>query len=146
MIETLPETAVLSHALQPQQNTNPTLYHTSRNPYSKSPNHSSSSNIGGHDKDVSPHDEDEDCPEPRECTPLRKRKVLGVIGVSVTLFLEKMTRTHCGGTALFVCFLSPDRWMSISEAAMETPGIWGNQMTFMGGSRGCIGFQFAVYE
>jgi len=45
-----------------------------------------------------------------------------------------------------VCFPSPDRWMSISEAAMETPGVWGNQMTFMGGSRACIGFQFAVYE
>ena len=43
-------------------------------------------------------------------------------------------------------FRSPDRWKLPSEAAMETPGIWGNQMTFMGGSRGCIGFQFAVYE
>lgn len=36
--------------------------------------------------------------------------------------------------------------MSPSDAMKETPGIWGNQMTFMGGSRGCIGFQFAVYE
>ena len=41
---------------------------------------------------------------------------------------------------------SPDRWKTASEAALETPGIWGNQMTFMGGSRACIGFQFAVYE
>jgi cytochrome P450 len=41
---------------------------------------------------------------------------------------------------------SPDRWISIPEAATETPGIWGNQMTFMGGSRACIGFQFAIYE
>ena len=32
------------------------------------------------------------------------------------------------------------------EAIRESPGIWGNQMTFMGGSRACIGFQFAVYE
>ncbi|KAF9644017.1 cytochrome P450 [Thelephora ganbajun] len=41
---------------------------------------------------------------------------------------------------------NPDRWKYPSEAAMDTPGIWGNQMTFMGGSRACIGFQFAVYE
>ena len=47
---------------------------------------------------------------------------------------------------IVLSFHSPDRWKSPSETALETPGIWGNQMTFMGGSRGCIGFQFAVYE
>lgn len=41
---------------------------------------------------------------------------------------------------------NPERWISPSEAMKGTPGIWGNQMTFMGGSRACIGFQFAVYE
>jgi cytochrome P450 len=51
-------------------------------------------------------------------------------------------RTDSCGAAFF----SPDRWMSPSEAVKGTPGIWGNQMTFMGGSRACIGFQFAIYE
>ena len=36
--------------------------------------------------------------------------------------------------------------MTPSEAMKGTSGVWGNQMTFMGGSRACIGFQFAVYE
>ena len=47
---------------------------------------------------------------------------------------------------IVLSFFRPDRWKSPSEAVLETPGIWGNQMTFMGGSRACIGFQFAVYE
>ena len=41
---------------------------------------------------------------------------------------------------------SPDRWLKVPEAARDIPGIWGNIMTFLGGSRSCIGYRFALYE
>jgi cytochrome P450 len=46
----------------------------------------------------------------------------------------------------------PERWMhgsqhaGVPEAVKGIPGVWGNMLTFLGGSRGCIGFRFALYE
>ncbi|PVG01510.1 cytochrome P450 [Serendipita vermifera] len=41
---------------------------------------------------------------------------------------------------------NPDRWLSPPKATYSIPGVWGNQLTFLGGPRGCIGFKFAVTE
>jgi cytochrome P450 len=40
----------------------------------------------------------------------------------------------------------PERWESPPEAISENPGVWSNLMTFLGGSRACIGHQFTVIE
>ncbi|OCH91430.1 cytochrome P450 [Obba rivulosa] len=43
----------------------------------------------------------------------------------------------------------PERWLSPLPPAVEQakiPGVYSNQMTFMGGSRACIGFSFAQME
>ena len=40
----------------------------------------------------------------------------------------------------------PERWESPPEAISENPGVWGNLMTFLGGSRACIGYQFTLIE
>lgn len=41
---------------------------------------------------------------------------------------------------------NPDRWLNLPEAANDIPGVWGSMMTFLGGSRSCIGFRFALFE
>ena len=40
----------------------------------------------------------------------------------------------------------PDRWQSLPEGAHKIPGIWGNQLTFLGGPRACIGYKFSLIE
>ena len=40
----------------------------------------------------------------------------------------------------------PERWESPPEAISDNPGVWSNLMTFLGGSRACIGYQFALIE
>ena len=40
----------------------------------------------------------------------------------------------------------PERWESPPQAISENPGVWSNLMTFLGGSRACIGYQFAIIE
>ncbi|KAF9645313.1 cytochrome P450 [Thelephora ganbajun] len=40
----------------------------------------------------------------------------------------------------------PERWESPPEAISENPGVWSNLMTFLGGSRACIGYQFTLIE
>jgi len=43
----------------------------------------------------------------------------------------------------------PERWLSPLPSAVEQakiPGVYSNQMTFLGGSRACIGFGFAQLE
>ena len=42
----------------------------------------------------------------------------------------------------------PERWEAGSGYPIPEgiPGVWGNQMSFLGGTWGCIGFRFAVIE
>ncbi|KAH0835841.1 cytochrome P450 [Lanmaoa asiatica] len=40
----------------------------------------------------------------------------------------------------------PERWENIPEAVSQIPGVWGHQLTFLGGPRACIGYRFAVVE
>jgi hypothetical protein len=40
----------------------------------------------------------------------------------------------------------PERWGSVPEGATNMPGVWGNLMSFSGGSRACIGYQFSIIE
>ncbi|KAJ6462531.1 cytochrome P450 [Mycena sanguinolenta] len=40
----------------------------------------------------------------------------------------------------------PERWEHIPVAVNSVPGVWGNLLTFGGGSHNCIGFRFAVVE
>ncbi|KAF5349510.1 hypothetical protein D9756_009021 [Leucocoprinus leucothites] len=41
---------------------------------------------------------------------------------------------------------NPERWKSPPDAAMSIPGVWGNQLTFFGGPRSCIGYRFSLLE
>ncbi|KZT73023.1 cytochrome P450 [Daedalea quercina L-15889] len=40
----------------------------------------------------------------------------------------------------------PDRWGKVPDAAQKVPGTWGNMMSFLGGSRSCIGYRFSLVE
>ena len=40
----------------------------------------------------------------------------------------------------------PERWESPPETASEHPGVWSNIMSFLGGTRACIGYQFTLLE
>ncbi|KAF4577163.1 hypothetical protein EYR36_005150 [Pleurotus pulmonarius] len=40
----------------------------------------------------------------------------------------------------------PDRWLSPPQASSAIPGVWSNQMTFIGGPRACIGYRFSLVE
>ncbi|TDL20680.1 cytochrome P450 [Rickenella mellea] len=40
----------------------------------------------------------------------------------------------------------PERWFNLPEAANSIPGVWGSLLTFLGGSRSCIGYRFALIE
>ena len=40
----------------------------------------------------------------------------------------------------------PERWQNIPDAALQIPGVWGNLLTFLGGTRACIGYRFALVE
>ncbi|KAF8593285.1 cytochrome P450 [Ceratobasidium sp. AG-I] len=40
----------------------------------------------------------------------------------------------------------PERWDNLPEAAKGMPGVWNHLLTFLHGSRACIGFRFAVIE
>ncbi|KIM28249.1 hypothetical protein M408DRAFT_329595 [Serendipita vermifera MAFF 305830] len=41
---------------------------------------------------------------------------------------------------------NPERWKDLPGEASTVPSVWGNQFTFLGGPRSCIGFRFAVME
>jgi len=40
----------------------------------------------------------------------------------------------------------PKRWESVPEGANSIPGVWGNQLTFLGGPRACIAYRFSIVE
>ncbi|TFY55501.1 hypothetical protein EVJ58_g8212 [Rhodofomes roseus] len=40
----------------------------------------------------------------------------------------------------------PERWENVPEAVQSIPGVWGNQMSFLGGPRSCIGYRFSLVE
>ncbi|KAI1791336.1 cytochrome P450 [Ganoderma leucocontextum] len=40
----------------------------------------------------------------------------------------------------------PDRWDSPPDAIASTPGVWGHLLTFLGGTRACIGYRFSLVE
>ncbi|KAL0571708.1 hypothetical protein V5O48_010248 [Marasmius crinis-equi] len=40
----------------------------------------------------------------------------------------------------------PQRWEKVPEAVTAIPGVWGNMMTFHGGSHACIGWRFSLVE
>ncbi|KAI9513462.1 cytochrome P450 [Russula earlei] len=40
----------------------------------------------------------------------------------------------------------PERWEAIPESAKVIPGLFGNLLTFITGSHGCIGYRFALVE
>jgi cytochrome P450 len=40
----------------------------------------------------------------------------------------------------------PERWESVPEGANHIPGIWGKQLSFLGGPRACIGYRFSIVE
>ncbi|KAF8645783.1 hypothetical protein AX16_007578 [Volvariella volvacea WC 439] len=40
----------------------------------------------------------------------------------------------------------PERWENLPEATSTIPGVWGNQLTFLGGPRACIGYRFSLVE
>jgi cytochrome P450 len=40
----------------------------------------------------------------------------------------------------------PERWDSVPEGATNIPGVWGKQLSFLGGPRACIGYRFSIIE
>lgn len=40
----------------------------------------------------------------------------------------------------------PERWESVPDAVQHIPGVWANQMSFLGGPRACIGYRFSLIE
>ncbi|KAI0763289.1 cytochrome P450 [Trametes elegans] len=40
----------------------------------------------------------------------------------------------------------PERWDSLPEAVSSIPGIWANNLTFMGGQHACLGYRFSLNE
>ncbi|TDL20681.1 cytochrome P450 [Rickenella mellea] len=40
----------------------------------------------------------------------------------------------------------PERWFNLPDAVNSIPGVWGSLLTFLGGSRSCIGYRFALIE
>jgi len=40
----------------------------------------------------------------------------------------------------------PERWDSLPEQVTNIPGVWGHLLSFLGGSRACIGYQFSIFE
>lgn len=42
--------------------------------------------------------------------------------------------------------IRPDRWLNPPETVKDVPGLWGNVLTFLGGSHSCIGYRFALIE
>ncbi|KAJ7140154.1 cytochrome P450 [Mycena crocata] len=40
----------------------------------------------------------------------------------------------------------PERWEAATPISNTIPGVWGHMLTFLGGTRGCIGFRFSLVE
>ncbi|KAI0759702.1 cytochrome P450 [Trametes elegans] len=40
----------------------------------------------------------------------------------------------------------PERWDALPDAVLGIPGIWGHNLTFMGGQHACLGYRFALNE
>ncbi|KAI0667879.1 cytochrome P450 [Trametes maxima] len=40
----------------------------------------------------------------------------------------------------------PERWNALPEAVSTIPGIWANNLTFMGGQHACLGFRFSLNQ
>lgn len=47
---------------------------------------------------------------------------------------------------LTVLICRPERWLHPPEAISTIPGVWGNQLSFLGGPRSCIGYRFSLVE
>ncbi|KAI0046332.1 cytochrome P450 [Auriscalpium vulgare] len=63
--------------------------------------------------------------------------------ILIPIFLLNQSPEIWGPDALE---FKPERWREIPEAARAIPGVWGNNLSFLGGPRACIGYRFAVVE
>ncbi|KAF8331809.1 cytochrome P450 [Amanita rubescens] len=74
----------------------------------------------------------------QECIRVRKGQI-----VSIPLLAIHRAVSLWGEDA---AEFKPERWESIPQAVRRIPGVWGNQLTFLGGPRACIGYKFSVVE
>ncbi|KAI0323948.1 cytochrome P450 [Cubamyces sp. BRFM 1775] len=43
-------------------------------------------------------------------------------------------------------YMSPERWDSLPDTVSTIPGIWANNLTFMGGPHACLGYRFSLNQ
>ncbi|KIJ16582.1 hypothetical protein PAXINDRAFT_11032 [Paxillus involutus ATCC 200175] len=52
----------------------------------------------------------------------------------------------CTRKVSFTMASRPERWDDLPNAVSNIPGVWGHQLTFLGGPRACIAYRFSIIE
>lgn len=85
---------------------------------------------------------------------------LGKVTLFTSLFWQSTDRKNYGARILsnssILSYISleirqltnfrPERWGALPEKVFSIPGVWGHMLSFSGGSRTCIGYQFSILE
>ncbi|KAF8809593.1 cytochrome P450 [Phlegmacium glaucopus] len=82
-----------------------------------------------------------------DCMPLSKPFTDRTGDCYYILNLPLWDRVRKGQTIVApIDLFKPERWANIPDVATSVPGVWANILTFIGGSRACIGYRFSLLE